>query len=114
MSGSTRPVKHPCYHLGYNLTLTLGDLYDSPCVARPVTFNPASEVTFTGTSEPLRCLNQMKNIMNLTACSLAPDCGFNGVYQPPVSGNFFVSIHPISTQSPLNWHSRQAQSNTPI
>ncbi|XP_023852736.1 ectonucleoside triphosphate diphosphohydrolase 8 [Salvelinus sp. IW2-2015] len=90
MSGSTRPVKHPCYHLGYNLTLTLGDLYDSPCVARPVTFDPASEVIFTGTSEPLQCLNQMKNIMNLTACSLAPDCGFNGVYQPPVSGDFFA------------------------
>ncbi|XP_021465977.2 ectonucleoside triphosphate diphosphohydrolase 8 isoform X2 [Oncorhynchus mykiss] len=90
MSGSTRPVKHPCYHLGYNLTLTLGDLYDSPCVARPMTFDPASEVTFTGTSEPLRCLNQMKNIMNLTDCSLAPDCGFNGVYQPPVSGDFFL------------------------
>ncbi|CAB1315273.1 unnamed protein product [Coregonus sp. 'balchen'] len=78
MSGSTRPVKHPCYHLGYNLTRTLGDLYDSPCVARPVTFDPASAVTFTGTSEPLQCFNQMKNIMNLTACSLAPACGFNG------------------------------------
>ncbi|XP_045078975.1 ectonucleoside triphosphate diphosphohydrolase 8-like isoform X1 [Coregonus clupeaformis] len=90
MSGSTRPVNHPCYHLGDNLTLTLGDLYDSPCVAKSVTFNPASVVTFTGTSEPLQCLNQIKNIMNLSACSLAPDCGFNGVYQPPVSGNFFA------------------------
>ncbi|XP_035634147.1 ectonucleoside triphosphate diphosphohydrolase 8-like isoform X1 [Oncorhynchus keta] len=90
MSGSTRPVNHPCYHLGDNLTLTLGDLYDSPCVARPMTFDPASVVTFTGTSEPLQCLKQIKNITNLDACSLAPDCGFNGVYQPPVSGNFFA------------------------
>ncbi|XP_010879361.1 ectonucleoside triphosphate diphosphohydrolase 8 isoform X2 [Esox lucius] len=89
-SGFNHSVWHPCYHLGYNLTLTLGDLYKSPCVARPVIFDPASEVTFTGTSEPQLCLNQMKNIMNLTECSLAPACGFNGVYQPPVIGRFFA------------------------
>ncbi|KAJ7999854.1 hypothetical protein DPEC_G00198720 [Dallia pectoralis] len=88
--GSTQTVEHPCYPLGYNLTLTLGDLYKSPCIARPVTFDPASEVTFTGTSNPQSCLNQMKNIVNLTDCALAPACGFNGVYQPPVNGNFLA------------------------
>ncbi|KAJ8006400.1 hypothetical protein DPEC_G00134830 [Dallia pectoralis] len=61
---------------GYNLT-TLGDLISLlHCV--PVTFDPASEVTFTGTSNPQSCLNQMKNIVNLTDCALAPACGFNG------------------------------------
>ncbi|KAL0978152.1 hypothetical protein UPYG_G00166790 [Umbra pygmaea] len=90
MNGSKSLVKHPCYHLGYNFTLRMGDLYDSPCVVRQGTFDPNSEVTFTGSSEPQLCLNHMKNILNLTECSLAPACGFNGAYQPPVSGNFYA------------------------
>jgi len=34
----------------------------------------------------------MENIVNLTGCALSPDCGFNGAYQPPVNGEFFVSV----------------------
>ncbi|KAI2665278.1 Ectonucleoside triphosphate diphosphohydrolase 8 [Labeo rohita] len=31
-----------------------------------------------------------KIIVNLTDCALSPDCGFSGVYQPPVNGEFFA------------------------
>ncbi len=34
----------------------------------------------------------MENIVNLTNCSFSPECGFNGAYQPPVNGEFFVSV----------------------
>ncbi|XP_076870569.1 ectonucleoside triphosphate diphosphohydrolase 8 [Brachyhypopomus gauderio] len=82
-------VQHPCYHRNYILTLNLGDLYNSPCVVKPVPFDPALKVTFIGTGDSQLCLSLMTNIINLTDC-FYPDCGFNGVYQPPVNGQFFA------------------------
>ncbi|XP_072540650.1 ectonucleoside triphosphate diphosphohydrolase 8 [Salminus brasiliensis] len=83
-------VNHPCYHSGYNLTLTLGNLYDSPCVEKPVPFDPSVKVTFLGTGDSEQCLSAIRNVVNLSHCALYPDCGFNGVYQPPVNGEFFA------------------------
>ncbi|XP_062324876.1 ectonucleoside triphosphate diphosphohydrolase 8 [Osmerus eperlanus] len=90
MSGLAKPVNHSCFPLGYNMTITMGNLYDSPCVAKPTWFDPTAVVTFVGTSDSAQCLSYMRSIINLTACSFAPDCGFNGVYQPSVSGDFFA------------------------
>uniref|UniRef100_A0A8B9L721 Ectonucleoside triphosphate diphosphohydrolase 8 n=1 Tax=Astyanax mexicanus TaxID=7994 RepID=A0A8B9L721_ASTMX len=83
-------VNHPCYHTGYNLTITLGNLYDSPCVEKPVPFNPSAKVTFVGTGDSALCLSSFRNVVNLSDCALSPDCGFNGVYQPPVNGDFYA------------------------
>ncbi|XP_012670444.2 ectonucleoside triphosphate diphosphohydrolase 8 [Clupea harengus] len=90
MSGSSAIVMHPCYHTGFNLTLTLGDLYDSPCVSKPGNIDPEKSVTFSGTSDPDQCLNLIRFVVNITECPHSPDCGFNGVYQPPVHGEFFA------------------------
>uniref|UniRef100_A0A4W4F059 Ectonucleoside triphosphate diphosphohydrolase 8 n=1 Tax=Electrophorus electricus TaxID=8005 RepID=A0A4W4F059_ELEEL len=93
MVSAARPssvVQHPCYHRNYSLTLKLGELYNSPCVVKPLPFDPALKVTFLGTGDSQLCLSLMKSIINLTDCSFYPDCGFNGVYQPPVNGEFFA------------------------
>uniref|UniRef100_A0AAY4ACP5 Ectonucleoside triphosphate diphosphohydrolase 8 n=1 Tax=Denticeps clupeoides TaxID=299321 RepID=A0AAY4ACP5_9TELE len=89
-AGRPGTINHPCYHLGYNQTLTMGDLYNSPCVNKPTGFDPSTNLTFVGTGEPNQCSNLMLNIINVSTCSLSPDCGFNGVYQPPVNGIFFA------------------------
>lgn len=34
----------------------------------------------------------MENIVNVTDCAFSQECGFNGAYQPPVNGEFFVSV----------------------
>ncbi|XP_050967800.1 ectonucleoside triphosphate diphosphohydrolase 8 [Labeo rohita] len=89
-AGSSSVISHPCYHVGYSLNLTLNDLYNSPCVVKPSNFNPKATVLFSGTSNSSLCLSLMENIVNLTDCAYSPDCGFNGVYQPPVNGEFFA------------------------
>ncbi|KAI4892748.1 hypothetical protein NFI96_032306 [Prochilodus magdalenae] len=87
---SSTTISHPCYHSGYNLMVTLGDIYNSPCVDKPVPFNSSLKVTFIGTGNSEQCLSLMSNLLNLSDCALYPDCGFDGVYQPPVNGEFFA------------------------
>ncbi|XP_018960625.1 ectonucleoside triphosphate diphosphohydrolase 8-like [Cyprinus carpio] len=89
-AGTSPVISHPCYHVGYNLSLTLNDLYNSPCVVKPNNFNSTAIVLFSGTGNSSFCLFLMENIVNLTDCAFSPDCGFNGTYQPPVNGEFFA------------------------
>ncbi|KAG9354447.1 hypothetical protein JZ751_001157 [Albula glossodonta] len=86
----SQPITHPCYHQDFTLTLTLDDLYNSPCIEKTGTFDPKVSVTFQGSSDPIQCLVVVKTLFNFSDCSFAPDCAFNGVYQPPVNGNFFA------------------------
>ncbi|XP_018584302.2 ectonucleoside triphosphate diphosphohydrolase 8 isoform X1 [Scleropages formosus] len=83
-------INHPCYHMGFELTVTLGDLYASPCIRKPAQFDPAANVTFFGSGDPQRCLALVRKIFNFTECRFPPNCAFNGVYQPAVNGYFFA------------------------
>ncbi|KAK3557370.1 hypothetical protein QTP70_026537, partial [Hemibagrus guttatus] len=89
-SSSLTVINHPCYHRGYNLTVKLGDIYNSPCVVKPTPYDPSTQVIFLGTGDSALCTSLLENIINVTNCSLYPDCGFDGVYQPPVHGEFFA------------------------
>ncbi|XP_051719187.1 ectonucleoside triphosphate diphosphohydrolase 8-like [Ctenopharyngodon idella] len=89
-AGASSAISHPCYPKGYIVNVTLAELYNSPCVEKPINFNPNDKVTFSGTGNSSLCLSSIENIINLTDCALSPDCGFNGVYQPPVNGEFFA------------------------
>ncbi|KAL1276053.1 hypothetical protein QQF64_035676 [Cirrhinus molitorella] len=89
-AGASPVISHPCYHNGYILNVTWAELYNSPCVDTPNNYNPTATVSFSGTGNPSLCLSLIENIVNLTDCALSPDCGFNGVYQPPVNGEFFA------------------------
>ncbi|KAJ8263136.1 hypothetical protein COCON_G00155930 [Conger conger] len=90
MNNMSQRVTHPCYHQGYNLSLALGDLYDSPCAEKTGAFDPTDIVTFLGSSDPGQCLKLTNTIFNFSDCSFPPDCAFNGVYQPPINGNFYA------------------------
>ncbi|KAI5628388.1 ectonucleoside triphosphate diphosphohydrolase 8 [Silurus asotus] len=93
LQNTSRPsstVNNPCYHKGYNLTLKLGDIYDSPCVVKPTPYDPLAQITFLGTGDSALCMSLIEKVVDVTNCSFYPDCGFNGVYQPPVNGEFFA------------------------
>ncbi|KAK9973545.1 hypothetical protein ABG768_024271 [Culter alburnus] len=89
-AGPTQFISHPCYHKGYIVNVTMAELYNSPCVVKPNNFIPTAILTFSGTGNSSLCLSLMENIVNLTNCALSPDCGLDGVYQPPVNGEFFA------------------------
>ncbi|TRY55046.1 hypothetical protein DNTS_003651 [Danionella cerebrum] len=89
-AGASTVINHPCYHQGYSLNISLGELYNSPCVVQPNNFNPKGALLFQGTGNASLCYSLMENIVNVTGCASSPDCGFNGVYQPPVNGEFYA------------------------
>ncbi|NXT32985.1 ENTP8 diphosphohydrolase, partial [Pelecanoides urinatrix] len=91
LQGSPSPqrVSHPCYPRGYQENVTTADLYDSPCVPAPSTPSPAQLFTVTGTGDPTACSTAIQKLFNFT-CGANRTCGFNGVYQPPVRGQFFA------------------------
>ncbi|KAM6047791.1 ectonucleoside triphosphate diphosphohydrolase 8 [Chlamydotis macqueenii] len=88
-SPPARQVSHPCYPRGYQENVTTAELYNSPCVPAPSTPSPAQVLTVTGTGDPAACSTAIQKLFNFS-CGANRTCGFNGVYQPPVRGQFFA------------------------
>ncbi|NXG37147.1 ENTP8 diphosphohydrolase, partial [Dromaius novaehollandiae] len=88
-SSSPQRILHPCYPKGYQENITTTDLYDSPCVPTPSTPSTAQVLTVTGTGDPVACRTAIQKLFNFS-CGAHRTCGFNGIYQPPVQGQFFA------------------------
>lgn len=105
-SSSTR-VEHPCYPKDYNETISLSSFHTSPCTnASDPRLSPSDRnVTLEGRGNASRCLVAIRKLFNFSACGQSQDCTFDGVYQPPFSGQFFVrqtlSPHLPSCTCPL-------------
>ncbi|NXI98899.1 ENTP8 diphosphohydrolase, partial [Psophia crepitans] len=88
-SPSPQQVSHPCYPKGYQENVITTELYNSPCVHASSTPSAAQNITVTGTGDPAACSTAIQKLFNFT-CGANTTCGFNGVYQPPVRGQFFA------------------------
>ncbi|KFP13854.1 Ectonucleoside triphosphate diphosphohydrolase 8, partial [Egretta garzetta] len=88
-SPPSQEISHPCYPKGYQENITTADLYNSPCVRAPSTPSPAQVLRVTGTGNPAACSTAIQKLFNFS-CGANRMCGFNGVYQPPVRGQFFA------------------------
>ncbi|NXA40490.1 ENTP8 diphosphohydrolase, partial [Eudromia elegans] len=88
-SSSPQQISHPCYPKGYQENVTAAALYDSPCVPMPSTASLAQVFTVTGTGDPAACRTAIEKLFNFS-CGAHRTCGFNGIYQPPVRGQFFA------------------------
>ncbi|NXP55304.1 ENTP8 diphosphohydrolase, partial [Heliornis fulica] len=88
-SPPAQQISHPCYPKGYRENITTADLYASPCVRAPSTASPAQVLAVTGTGDPAACSAAIQKLFNFT-CGDNRTCGFNGVYQPPVRGQFYA------------------------
>ncbi|NXW51910.1 ENTP8 diphosphohydrolase, partial [Nyctiprogne leucopyga] len=106
-SPSSQQISHPCYPRGYQENITTADLYDSPCVHAPSPPSPAQVLTVTGTGDPAACTVAIQRLFNLS-CGANRTCGFNGVYQPPVRGQFFAFAGFYYTFHFLNLTSQQS------
>ncbi|KAL2297904.1 hypothetical protein Nmel_016859 [Mimus melanotis] len=83
-------VSHPCWPMGYNKSLLLSSIYDSPCTEkeRPsLALN--TTVTLVGTGNGNLCALHVSKLFDFTNCSFS-HCSFDGVFQPKVSGNFIA------------------------
>ncbi|KAM3911826.1 ectonucleoside triphosphate diphosphohydrolase 8 isoform 2-T2 [Leptodactylus fuscus] len=82
-------VQHPCYPKGYTANVSLSTVYNSPCITTAPE-NIEATVTVEGTGDSYKCQRLVREIFNFSACT-NPSCSFNGVYQPPVYGQFYLS-----------------------
>lgn len=106
-SSQVARVRHPCYHSGYQATLSLASLYDSPCVHTPDSLNYTQNLTVEGIGNPGNCVAALRGLFNFSSCKGQEDCAFNGVYQPPVHGQFYAFSNFYYTFEFLNLTSRQ-------
>lgn len=88
-------IRHPCYHSGYWATLSPATLYESPCVHTTPPPGLAWNLTVEGTGNPGACVSAIRGLFNFSSCEGRGHCAFNGVYQPPVRGQFYVSGSPL-------------------
>jgi len=73
-SGFTTFVDDPCTPLGYSASFTIAD----------------DTYYLNGTSEPFNCYNTITLLFNKTTPCSQPPCAFNGIYQPPLRGQFYA------------------------
>uniref|UniRef100_A0A8B9Z8V1 Ectonucleoside triphosphate diphosphohydrolase 8 n=1 Tax=Buteo japonicus TaxID=224669 RepID=A0A8B9Z8V1_9AVES len=106
-SPSLQQISHPCYPKGYRENITTADLYNSPCVRAPSTPSPAQVLTVMGTGDAAACTTAIQKLFNFS-CGANRTCGFNGVYQPPVRGQFFAFAGFYYTFHFLNLTSKQS------
>ncbi|XP_009004176.1 ectonucleoside triphosphate diphosphohydrolase 2 isoform X2 [Callithrix jacchus] len=82
---------HPCWPRGFSTQVLLGDVYQSPCTEaqRPGAFNSSTRVSLSGSSDPHLCRDLVSGLFSFSSCPFSR-CSFNGVFQPPVAGNFIA------------------------
>ncbi|XP_067248699.1 ectonucleoside triphosphate diphosphohydrolase 3 [Chanodichthys erythropterus] len=85
-------VTHPCYPSGYDISFLAEDIFGSECTKKevPSRYSPKRNITFFGQSNPEQCKALVRSIFDLTSCQGAENCSFDGVYQPPLSGDFMA------------------------
>ncbi|NXO86411.1 ENTP8 diphosphohydrolase, partial [Sitta europaea] len=89
-SSPSTQVDHPCYPKGYNETVSLSSFRDSPCTDGSDPRLPLGDgtVTLQGRGTASGCRAALRRLFNFSACGQSQDCTFDGVYQPPLRGQF--------------------------
>ncbi|NWR58537.1 ENTP8 diphosphohydrolase, partial [Bucorvus abyssinicus] len=85
-------VDHPCYPRDYNETVLLSSFRTSPCTnwSDPRLTLSDRNVTLEGRGNASGCLAAVRRLFNFSACGQSQDCTFDGVYQPPIRGQFIA------------------------
>lgn len=90
--GFSKSVTNPCYPAGYNRTLKLNSIFNSPCTTKykPSSYNSQASLTVQGSGHYEHCLGNVSEIFSFDGCPYS-QCSFDKVFQPNVTGSFMVS-----------------------
>lgn len=88
-SSDPNNILNPCYQEGFNITFSASSIYDTECTKKPKSYKPDQKLTVVGAGDSDRCRSIVKSIFDFKTCS-SSQCSFNGVEQPPVTGDFMV------------------------
>ncbi|XP_051750473.1 ectonucleoside triphosphate diphosphohydrolase 2-like [Ctenopharyngodon idella] len=87
--GSDSSIVHPCYPAGYDQSIKLGSVFDTPCNKRPTSYKPDDDLQIKGTGNYNQCLGNVTRLLSFNNCSYSK-CSFEGVFQPNITGNFMA------------------------
>ncbi|TKS84198.1 Ectonucleoside triphosphate diphosphohydrolase 2 [Collichthys lucidus] len=89
--GYSESVTHPCYPAGYNRTLKLNSIFNSPCTTKykPSSYNSQASLTVQGSGHYEHCLGNVSEIFSFDGCPYS-QCSFDKVFQPNVTGSFMA------------------------
>ncbi|XP_056142940.1 ectonucleoside triphosphate diphosphohydrolase 3 [Lampris incognitus] len=82
-------VDSPCYPEGFNLTIKASSIYDTECTEKPRNYDPNQDITMVGAPDLDKCKEVVNSLFDFKSCS-ATTCSFNGVEQPPVTGDYMA------------------------
>ncbi|XP_042281233.1 ectonucleoside triphosphate diphosphohydrolase 3 isoform X1 [Thunnus maccoyii] len=82
-------INNPCYPKGYNYTMNYSSIYNTECTKKPANYNPDQELLIVGAGDSDKCESIVKSIFDFRTCS-STQCSFDGVEQPPVTGDFMA------------------------
>lgn len=90
-SNYTHSVIHPCWHKGYNSTVSANWIWLAPCskLQKDVTntFDNSTTFMFVGNGSADACSNRIRELFDESKCRYA-NCTWDGVFQPPLHGHF--------------------------
>ncbi|KAK7887182.1 hypothetical protein WMY93_026803 [Mugilogobius chulae] len=82
-------ILNPCYPNGFNATVKASDIYDTTCTNIPGKYNMDQEFFMVGAGDSEDCKKFVRMIFDFKTCT-SDHCSFNGVEQPPVTGEYMA------------------------
>ncbi|NWR71100.1 ENTP1 diphosphohydrolase, partial [Centropus unirufus] len=77
----------PCFHQGYQRTVNISDLLKNPCTSAEKKQFPFGQLYIQGEGNYQKCRRNIQKLFNKTNCPYS-SCSFNGIYLPPLQGDF--------------------------
>ncbi|NXM44462.1 ENTP1 diphosphohydrolase, partial [Gymnorhina tibicen] len=77
----------PCFHQGYQRTINISDFFKNPCTSDKKKELPFSQLYVEGEGDYQKCRENIQTLFNKTNCPYS-SCSFNGIYLPPLQGDF--------------------------
>lgn len=97
MQNFSQNIDDPCAPRGNQTQLPFSSVFEEPCTPPAMLLaNVQADVPrdtvfiFRGTSDPVSCQAITRSIFNFSAPCPVPPCTFDGVYQPPLAGQFYA------------------------
>ncbi|XP_008052389.1 ectonucleoside triphosphate diphosphohydrolase 1 isoform X2 [Carlito syrichta] len=79
--------KDPCFHPGYKKVMNVSVLYKTPCTKRFKTTLPLQQFEIQGSGDYQQCRASILELFNTSECPYSR-CAFNGIFLPPLQGDF--------------------------
>ncbi|NWS15151.1 ENTP1 diphosphohydrolase, partial [Pachyramphus minor] len=113
-------ILDPCFHQGYQRTINISDFFKNPCTSDKKKQLPFSQLYIEGEGDYQKCRENIQILFDKTNCPYS-SCSFNGIYLPPLQGDFgafsafyfvmkFLNLTSEPSPVPLNKVTRTIES----